>query len=570
MLIVPEIKSQKEATGLAQLLLGKGAQKSDAFNQMLQQLSSDESAPDAKELPSLLLQLQTHEDVVEPDARASLMQLLKGTLKSGKGVEQLPVHTLEDAQFIAAPVLKTLSVKELKSLIHDAKNYLREQIGQKAEAAQIKEMPKTIRGLLELAKKVGVNIEKVSMETLKEAPKARVSSSSVQEGETVPNDEMQKPSSQNKNESVKGVSVFDTSRLKREPQHTTAELVNTKTQSVVSNEADGEKKILQPLRSLLHGEPLRERQDSIKPDAIKPETLKAEAAGPETVKTDALRPESIKPEALKSEAAVVKAAAGVRTSEKTPLNETAGRITPQADNAGAVKSSESPKSETKSAVDVKVTQVTPQAQAAARGEAAQMTTPAKEGLFTVMAKEAVNKQASQGEAEVAEESAAQSDKRVEVRTDAKQASVLPAATEVKEGLELKVKEAQQLVRHFSAQIKEAVENYKPPFTRLKFQLNPVKLGEVDITMVQRGNNVHININSNTTAIATLMQNATELKTQLANNGLGNSTMQFNSGGGEQQRQQQSQSYAEQMQEYYEDDENFEMLSSMEIIVPRYV
>ncbi len=140
-------------------------------------------------------------------------------------------------------------------------------------------------------------------------------------------------------------------------------------------------------------------------------------------------------------------------------------------------------------------------------------------------------------------------------------------------LEIKVKEAKQTVAHFATTLKEAVENYKPPFTRIAMQLNPANLGEVDVTMIQRGNNVHISINSNNSAIALLAQHSVELKQQLANNGLGGATMQFNTGGGEQQRQSQHHFNMMEAYEKYastESDESFETITSLELIVPRYV
>ena len=129
-----------------------------------------------------------------------------------------------------------------------------------------------------------------------------------------------------------------------------------------------------------------------------------------------------------------------------------------------------------------------------------------------------------------------------------------------------------MVRHFAADIKEAVQNYKPPFTRIKIQLNPVKLGEVDVTMVQRGNNVHINISSNTTAITTLAQNASELRTQLSQNGMGNTTMNFSSNAEQQQHQhhQQQRQHMAELYEQFENSESFDLLDQLEIIVPRYV
>ncbi len=154
----------------------------------------------------------------------------------------------------------------------------------------------------------------------------------------------------------------------------------------------------------------------------------------------------------------------------------------------------------------------------------------------------------------------------------KLASIVP--TEGKSNtLELKIHEAKQMVSHVAGSLKEAVENYKPPFTRITMQLHPAKLGEVDVTMIQRGNNVHINISSNNSAIAVLAQHSVELKNQLANSGLGSATMQFNTGGGEQQRQSQHQQNIMEAYEKYgasEGEERYETLSSLELIVPRYV
>ena len=161
----------------------------------------------------------------------------------------------------------------------------------------------------------------------------------------------------------------------------------------------------------------------------------------------------------------------------------------------------------------------------------------------------------------------------EVKAEATARSNSTMAVSKESELVLKVKEAKQFVQHFAQEVKEQIENYKPPFTRLKMQLNPSKLGEVDVTLVQRGNNVHININSNTTAITTLMQHAQELKTQLQNSGVNGATMQFQSGaqhqGGQQQQHRQ-----EQIQQAYEQinssDEYDTIATALEIIVPRYV
>lgn len=144
-----------------------------------------------------------------------------------------------------------------------------------------------------------------------------------------------------------------------------------------------------------------------------------------------------------------------------------------------------------------------------------------------------------------------------------------------DSIEVKSKEATQGLRHFAIDLKEAAENYKPPFTRVSMKLNPEKLGEVEVTLVQRGNNVHVNIQSNNaSSVAFLAHNATELKAQLAQQGITNATMNFMSGG-EQQSQNPNHQQHQQPNRFhvYESLQELESaqqeLSALEIILPHY-
>jgi len=144
-----------------------------------------------------------------------------------------------------------------------------------------------------------------------------------------------------------------------------------------------------------------------------------------------------------------------------------------------------------------------------------------------------------------------------------------------DSFEVKIKEAKQMVKYLSQDVKTAIEDYKSPFTRIKVQLNPAKMGEVDLTVVQRGKNLHVNLSSNNTAINTLSMNVNDLKVQLANNGIQNATLNFSntSQGNEQNTQQQHRQNERQAREeynYFENEEqNEEILSSLEIVVPNY-
>ncbi len=145
-----------------------------------------------------------------------------------------------------------------------------------------------------------------------------------------------------------------------------------------------------------------------------------------------------------------------------------------------------------------------------------------------------------------------------------------------DSLEVKSKEAVQSMRHFAIDLKEAAESYKPPFTRVTMKLNPERLGEVEVTLVQRGNNVHVNIqSSNASSVAFLAHNATELKAQLAGQGITNATMNFMSGGENQQQNSQNQQQHQQPNRFqaYESLQELESaqqeLSALEIILPHY-
>jgi flagellar hook-length control protein FliK len=145
-----------------------------------------------------------------------------------------------------------------------------------------------------------------------------------------------------------------------------------------------------------------------------------------------------------------------------------------------------------------------------------------------------------------------------------------------DSLEVKVNEAKQMTKYLSQDVKTAIEDYKAPFTRIKVQLNPQRLGEVDLTVVQRGKNLHISLSSNNTAINTLALNANDLKMQLSNNGINNATLNFSNtsqgedGSAQGQQNHQNREQAHKEYNYFESEEiNEELVSSLEIVVPHY-
>lgn len=80
--------------------------------------------------------------------------------------------------------------------------------------------------------------------------------------------------------------------------------------------------------------------------------------------------------------------------------------------------------------------------------------------------------------------------------------------------------------HFSDKLRDALQNYKPPITKISLELNPENLGSVELTITKMGDKVNIQIGSNQTALQLFMQNAQEFKIQLNNVGFNEVTMDF--------------------------------------------
>ncbi|HDZ5244945.1 TPA: flagellar hook-length control protein FliK [Campylobacter jejuni] len=99
----------------------------------------------------------------------------------------------------------------------------------------------------------------------------------------------------------------------------------------------------------------------------------------------------------------------------------------------------------------------------------------------------------------------------------------------------------ETLQYFSQDLKEAVDQYKAPITKLSITLNPNNLGEVEVTLIQRGNNLHINFNSNTNAMNLFIQNQAEFKNSLVNMGFTGLEMNFSDQGKREQNQNQGKS-----------------------------
>ncbi|EAK3777006.1 flagellar hook-length control protein FliK [Campylobacter upsaliensis] len=130
----------------------------------------------------------------------------------------------------------------------------------------------------------------------------------------------------------------------------------------------------------------------------------------------------------------------------------------------------------------------------------------------------------------------------------------------------KIISPKETLQYFSKDLKEAMEQYKAPITKLSITLNPSNLGEVEVTLVQRGANLHINFNSNHNAMNLFLQHQAEFKNSLVNMGFTGLEMNFSEQGKREQQQEKKAKL-----HYYE--ENFEEENSpkinLELVLAKY-
>ncbi|MDX1294919.1 MAG: flagellar hook-length control protein FliK, partial [Sulfurimonadaceae bacterium] len=516
-MILMDLQADKSKLSLSQLLLGKhDGKNSDTFAKLLQELSLaiKEGKGDPQKtfmllnagedgmLPANIELLK--EGTKESTKETGILELLKGSdaeeavdTEIKPSATKLTASELKDLKLLHGNIDRNVEPKQLRTLIHDAKSYLKSQI---AEVVQPKKMPNTLRGLVQLAEKVGIDVSKITIEEVqsKQTPALLEKRAPAKQPLILPQAERPAP-----------VNV-------KPQEHTTEELVNTKTSEKPQKTVQQPKNDTPtPLKSLLQDDGAEPAQAKTK-TAQNAQTDDLPVADEPVMKTQQSKaaPVQEKVQASKSET----------VTKETPVVQAKTDTAPETQTTKTEKPAASAVTQTKaqSGNSGNMPQQNAATQVAAASEQTPESVQASKPLF-----DTTLSQLLQGEEEVRPMTQESELRPQDVTTEKKTSQPVTAAMQ-KENLEVKINEAKQMVRHLVGEIKEAVQNYKPPFTRIKIQLNPVKLGEVDVTMVQRGNNVHINISSNTAAVTTLAQNATELRTQLSQSGMGNATMNFSS------------------------------------------
>lgn len=503
-MISQDIKGKKSSFSL--LSLGTSKQdKSSSFSQLLQTLSQNNDSKSTK-IDNLILALNPNEKDVKTQKNSLKTEKISTESKLQK------ISTKSDSlQDMDIDELKefnpNISTKDLKELLYDAKNFLKDKIQQSDgyKQAEIKELPNTVDGLLKAAQKLQIDVSKISVEEVKEYAKNR-----------------KEVGVQGSLQTIESGFGSDKNDNEIKPQ--------VANQVVQNLEVAKKESYMQTVLSA------KDNFEEIKPQVVSQVVQNSVSQTPlfkaqsETATTEQLVQAKIN-NSIKSEQ---------ETSKESGSEALKLLLHGEKNNKDSSSSAEIP------SIAVKATMPILATESIGTQETNSLEKLLKNDILT-------NGQNAQP---------------VEAKSDLAQTSKI-------DSLDVKINEAKQMIRYLSDDIKNAIDDYKSPFTRVKVQLNPGHLGEIDLTVIQRGKDLHVNISSNNNAINLLSMNANELKTQLQNSGINSATLNFsssqngNSSAGEQQ-QRENQKRATQEYGYFENEEQHEeTLNSLEIIVPRY-
>jgi len=588
----PNISLKEKTASLLTLLHG---QKND--KNTLSKVEKDEKSiialPDGKA------------KVKEEDSSSVIKSLVSEDLENSKETTNTITKTFqtatsllkgihEDSAYIGDKVKEVLSIKEVKQLITEAKHYLKNELQKNVSQDNLssKELPKTLGGLVKLADKVGIEVKKISVETIVQTSSEPILKNKA--FKTIETEPLLKKETLNEllSKDIKIVSKEEkTFNVNKETPrlHTTSQLIDSPQKNSLNiQELTNNKKVETPsLEALLkkdfsdkknvevvlkdgknviptvNQEKAETRLKNVNLDDItETHDIKVERKDEvKNVKQSSIGNNQDTKIELKSETPLknVKENGIIENSEKKELSsksDTTKIEENKLQNSSELKQSQKVQDFTARGIERGLEPIIISKEASALLQKDSKNSTFTSSLFT-SSKEKSNldknstidekiksknldskdrdagkklfsgalNQLLHGDNAKSSEALSSTLEGHHTSLSGSDSSLSPLKTD---SLELKSTEAKQMVRHFASDLKEAVEDYKPPFTRLKMKLNPGKIGSVDLVMVQRGNNVHINISSNSAAMNILSQNIMELKQQLSNVGINNASLNVNS------------------------------------------
>ncbi|MGL2352483.1 flagellar hook-length control protein FliK [Helicobacter pylori] len=103
------------------------------------------------------------------------------------------------------------------------------------------------------------------------------------------------------------------------------------------------------------------------------------------------------------------------------------------------------------------------------------------------------------------------EKAKETNNSAQSAQNTPASDKTSENKSTTPKET---IKHFTQQLKQEIQEYKPPMSKISMDLFPKELGKVEVTIQKVGKNLKVSVISHNNSLQTFLDNQQDLKNSL--------------------------------------------------------
>ncbi|MFP6314678.1 flagellar hook-length control protein FliK [Helicobacter pylori] len=127
-------------------------------------------------------------------------------------------------------------------------------------------------------------------------------------------------------------------------------------------------------------------------------------------------------------------------------------------------------------------------------------TPPNDNIPTLLEKEETTKEASDNK-----------EKTKETNSSAQNAQNAQASDKTSENKSTAPKET---IKHFTQQLKQEIQEYKPPMSRISMDLFPKELGKVEVIIQKVGKNLKVSVISHNNSLQTFLDNQQDLKNSL--------------------------------------------------------
>ncbi|GAA9601944.1 flagellar hook-length control protein FliK [Helicobacter pylori] len=173
--------------------------------------------------------------------------------------------------------------------------------------------------------------------------------------------------------------------------------------------------------------------------------------------------------------------------------------------------------------------------------------------------------------EKAKEASDNKEKTKETSNSAQSAQNAQASDKASENKSAAPKET---IKHFTQQLKQEIQEYKPPMSRISMDLFPKELGKVEVTIQKVGKNLKVSVISHNNSLQTFLDNQQDLKNSLNALGFEGVDLSFSQDSSkEQPKEQLRESFKEQesnplkenaLKSYQENTDNENKETSMQI------